>query len=54
MARLLLSVAPEVKMISLAVAPISLAICSRACLDGLLGFPSKGVVAAGGIAELRR
>jgi hypothetical protein len=30
MARLLLSVAPEVKMISLAVAPISLAICSRA------------------------
>jgi len=30
MARLLDSVAPEVKMISLAVAPMSLAICSRA------------------------
>ena len=31
MARLSLSVAPEVKMISFAVAPISLAMRSRAC-----------------------
>ena len=52
MARLLLSVAPLVKMISLPPAPISSAICSRALLDGLLGLPAEGVVAAGGVAEL--
>ena len=41
MARLSLSVAPEVKMISFAVAPISLAICSRACLDGFFRLPAE-------------
>ena len=54
MARLSLSVAPEVKMISLEVAPISLAICSRAVSTAFFGLPAKRVVAAGGVAELLR
>ncbi len=51
MARLFDSVAPEVKMISLAVAPMSLAICSRAFSTAAFGFPAEAVVAAGGVAE---
>ena len=51
-ARLLLSVAPLVKMISFAVAPIKAAICSRRFLDGLFRFPAERVVAAGGVAVL--
>ena len=50
MARLSLSVAPEVKMISFEVAPISLAMRSRACFDRLLGHPAEFVIAAGGVA----
>ncbi len=49
-ARLLLSVAPLVKTISLGSAPMSAATSPRACVDRFLGFPAKGVVAAGGVA----
>ena len=52
MARLLLSVAPLVKTISLASAPISSATCSRACVDRLGGVPAEGVGAAGGVAVM--
>ena len=52
MARLLDSVAPEVKMISLAVAADELGDLAAGVLDGLLGFPAELVVAAGGVAEL--
>ena len=46
--------APEVKMISLVVAPISLAMRSRAVFHGLFRRPSEGVIAAGRVAELLR
>src|ERR1700685_3649308 len=52
-ARLLLSVAPEVKMISLAVAPISFATCSRACSTACSAFPPEEWVRAGCFPQLR-
>src|SRR5271156_4876878 len=51
MARLLLSVAPEVKMISLAVAPISLAICSRAVSTPCSASQPKEWLRLGGVAD---
>ena len=52
MARLSLSVAPLVKTISLAVAPIEPRHLLAGLVDGLLGLPAEGVVAAGGVAEV--
>ena len=52
MARLSDSVAPEVKMISLEVQPMSLAIWPREMSTAFLSLPAELVVAAGGVAEL--
>ena len=51
MARLLLSVAPLVKTISLAAAPIAAAIVSRAASTASLACPAEGVGRAAGVAE---
>ena len=53
-ARLFDSVAPEVKIISFAVAPISFAICYARSLHRLFRLPAEAVVAARRVAELRR
>ena len=50
-ARLFDSVAPLVKTISLAVAPIRLGDLLARLLDRLLGLPAEAVIAAGGVAE---
>ena len=53
-ARLLLSVAPEVKMISFVVGADQLGDALARLLHRLLGHPAEFVVAAGGVAKISR